>query len=253
MKHNDYSKFQNLTFDKFRELAQNTSLSAYEKIGFPDSYRAGYEEKIFSDISNKLHALTMTGKTILDIGPGCSELPYMLIELCRNQKHSLILIDSDAMLNQLPNEPFITKINACYPQDCDWLFEKYSSKIDAILTYSVFHYIFAEGNIFNFVDKSLSLLSEQGEILIGDIPNISKRKRFFSSTAGIQYHQNFTGTDEIPQIVFNTLDVNSIDDSVLLSVIMRCRNFGFDAYLLPQANDLPMANRREDIYIRRPQ
>src|SRR5256885_8167314 len=31
--------------------------------------------------------------------------------------------------------------------------------------------------------------------LIGDIPNVSQRKRFFSSPAGIKFHQEFTGRD----------------------------------------------------------
>ena len=50
----DYDRFKNLTFERFRELAQDDSLSKYEKIGFPDSYREGMEEKIFADIKGKL-------------------------------------------------------------------------------------------------------------------------------------------------------------------------------------------------------
>ena len=37
-------------------------------------------------------------------------------------------------------------------------------------------------------------------MLLGDIPNASKRKRFFSSPAGVDYHRAFTGQPEaIPQ------------------------------------------------------
>ena len=43
-----------------------------------------------------------------------------------------------------------------------------------------------------------------------------------------------------------------MDDSVVMSVLMRCRNQGFDAYILPQSQSLPMANRREDILVVRP-
>ena len=89
-------------------------------------------------------------------------------------------------------------------------------------------------------------------MLIGDIPNISKRKRFFRSAAGVAYHQAFMKTDEEPVVDFNTIEDGKIDDAVLLSLLLRCRTAGFDAYLLPQASALPMANRREDILIMRP-
>jgi len=41
-------------------------------------------------------------------------------------------------------------------------------------------------------------------------------------------------------------------DSVIMSIILRSRNAGFDAYWLPQAEILPMANRREDVLIIKP-
>ena len=106
--------------------------------------------------------------------------------------------------------------------------------------------------MFGFLDRSFSLLAEGGEMLIGDIPNISKRKRFFSTQSGIKFHQHFTGTDEIPKVRFNTLEAGQMDDAAISSIIMRSRCAGFDAYWLPQADDLPMANRREDVLIRRP-
>ena len=59
-------------------------------------------------------------------------------------------------------------------------------------------------------------------------------------------------TDEIPEVNFNVLEPGQIDDAVILSIIMRCREAGFNAYWLRQADDLPMANRREDILIRKP-
>jgi hypothetical protein len=130
--------------------------------------------------------------------------------------------------------------------------EKFRGQIDAIICYSVLHYIFAESNLFDFLDQSLALLADGGQMLIGDIPNVSKRKRFFSSPAGIQFHQAFTGTAEIPKAEFNSIDQGKMDDSVLLSLLLRARNAGYDAYLLPQPADLPMANRREDLLLFKP-
>jgi hypothetical protein len=246
-----HKRFANLSFEDFKNMAQDDSLSRYEKIGFPDSYRQGKENLIFQDIVEKLPSLLSKKKSVLDVGPGCSELPTMLIDLCRRNHHTLILVDSEEMLSQLPDERFVKKIAGFYPY-CEGLLESYRRKIDVILTYSVLHYVFVESNLWDFLDTSLELLSDGGQMLIGDIPNVSKRKRFFASAAGIRFHRKFTGTREIPEAKFNTVERHHIDDAVVLALLARARNAGFDAYVLPQKEELPMANRREDLLISKP-
>ena len=49
-----------------------------------------------------------------------------------------------------------------------------------------------------------------------------------------------------------SIDQGKIDDSVLIGLVLRARAAGFDAYLVPQPETLPMANRREDLVIRKP-
>jgi hypothetical protein len=247
----NYQEFANLTFDDFRRRALDSSLSRHHKIGFPNSYLEGKEEAIFDDIKSKLTSLHGRNKTVIGIGPGCSLLPLMLVDLCRQRGHSLSLVDSEEMLSQLPDEPFLKKIAGHFPQ-CPGLADEFNGRIDAILTYSVLHYVFAESNLWDFFDQCLALLAPSGEMLIGDVPNISKRKRFFSSAAGVKFHQEFTQTQEVPEVVFNQIESRQIDDAVIFSLLMRARQQGFDAYVLPQRDDLPMANRREDILIRRP-
>ncbi|MEO1287411.1 MAG: SAM-dependent methyltransferase, partial [Chloroflexota bacterium] len=111
------------------------------------------------------------------------------------------------------------------------------------------HYIFEEGNIYDFLDQSLSLLNNGGHMLIGDIPNISKRKRFFSSETGIAFHKDFMKTDKPPIVSYDQVEFTKIDDGVLFGLMLRARTQGFDSYLLPQPDSLPMANRREDLLI----
>ncbi len=246
-----YRRFANLTFDDYRKLAQDASLSKLEKSGGPDSYRQGKVEPIFQSIVANLPLLNTTRKVVLEVGPGCSDLPNMMINLCREQGHMLLLVDSAEMLAHLPDDDFIQKFPAYYPQ-CEALFTEFTAKVDVILTYSVLHGVFIDGNVWDFLDRSLELLAEGGQMLIGDIPNISMRRRFFSSANGVKFHQQFMKTDALPEVRFNTLDRHKIDDSVILSLLSRARSQGFDAYVLPQHPDLPMANRREDIIIRRP-
>lgn len=245
-------RFKSLDFDQFRTMATDPNLSCYEKIGFPDSYRSSYEKNIFDDICSKLPALSDTNKLVLDIGPGCSDLPKMILNLCSLKLHTLLVADSEEMLNHLPAEPFIHKFPGRFPQQTPEIFSSFENKVDVIICYSVFHYIFVEDNLFNFLDKCLSLLAPQGSFLLGDIPNISKRKRFFVSEQGKEFHKAFTGENEDPVVNFNCMESGQIDDAVIFSILMRCRQCGFDAYLLPQNDNLPMANRREDILIRKP-
>jgi hypothetical protein len=247
----DFDKYRRLTYDDFRKLAGDDNLSQYEKIGFPDEYRKGHEEDIFSDIKSKLHCLEETGKVIADIGCGCSDLAHLMIENCGIRESTLILVDCEEMLSLLPDRDFIRKFPGRFPH-CPELFDEFTGVVDGVLIYSVLQSVFLEANIFDFLDNACTLLKDGGEILIGDIPNISKRKRFFSSANGIKYHQEFTRTNEIPDVDFTTIEKERIDDGVVLGILARYRGFGFDSYLLPQSEKLTMANRREDILIRKP-
>jgi hypothetical protein len=240
-----------LSFSRFAELATDDRFSKYEKIGFPDSYRKGFEEAIFADICAKLPRLKERELTVLDIGPGCSDLPYMLIELCRTQRHRLCLVDSREMLAQLPDGPFIDKRPGMFPTCRDRLVDLQGG-VDVILCYSVLHYVFVEASVFEFIDLSVELLAPGGEFLIGDIPNVSKRRRFFSSAAGIAFHRSFTATETLPDVQHNAAVPGLIDDAVVMALLTRARAAGADAYVVPQAPALPMANRREDILVRKP-
>lgn len=246
------NSFSHLNYEEFRRLASDPSLSRYERIGFPDSYRKGFEEKIFADIIGKLTNLMFRKKRVLDIGPGCSDLPKLLINKCRNNGHTLWLIDSQEMLIHLPDALFINKISGLYPCNCSEFIDSMRGALDIILCYSVLHYVLIDTAFFRFIDASLSLLAPGGQFLIGDIPNISKRKRFFSSETGVRFHQEFMHTVEHPVVNFNQIEEDQIDDAVIFALLQRARIAGFDAYVLPQNPLLPMANRREDILIIRP-
>ena len=114
------------------------------------------------------------------------------------------------------------------------------------------HYVFVERDVFAFLDRALELLAPGGALLFGDVPNQSMRKRFFSSAAGVLFHQRFTGSQQGPAVEHNVLETGHLDDAVLLALVMRARAAGFNGYLVPQDPRLPMANRREDLLVVRP-
>lgn len=243
------SKLTNLTFEKFRKLAADGALSKYEKIGFFDELRKGKEQKIFDDILVKLPNLSKKNAVVVDIGCGCSDLPFILIEHCRKYKQKLVLIDSQEMLDMLPNEKFITKVAGQFPNELNNFINEYTGKADVIISYSVFHYVFEELPYMAFIDKSLQLLAQGGQFLLGDLPNNTKKNRFFNSESGIEYHQKNNKTNQKPKLSFNSIPHNVIDDGVVFGILQRARLSGFESYVLPQPSSLPMGNRREDILI----
>lgn len=247
----DYKRFENLTYDNFRKMALDSRLSPQERIGFPTEYRTGYERLIFQDLASKLKALRENGRILADIGCGCSPLELMIISRCLQRHSKLLLVDSEEMLSQLPNKNYVEKF-ACRFPECPRLFARYTAKVDGIIVYSVLQHVFLESNVFNFIDSACRLLKEGGEMLLGDLPNLSMRKRFFLSPRGKRYHQRFTGRKGLPTAQLRLTQEMKIDDGVIFGILQRYRNSGYHTYLLPQDDRLPMANRREDVLIRKP-
>ena len=244
-----------LDYDSFRALAQNPHLSPHERIGFPPAYREGFETAILADIASKLPMLTQgEGLNVVDIGPGCSTLPRMLIDLCRRRRHRIVLVDSQEMLMQLPDiDAFTFKVAGRFPSNLQTVLEAVGEGgAHAILCYSVMHYLYVDSNLFDVMDATVALLAPGGSALYGDIPNVSKRRRFFSSAAGKALHRRFTGADSDPEVRYNQPLKGKIDDAVLAGCIARAQAAGCDAYLLPQPGTLPMANRRDDLLIQKP-
>jgi 2-polyprenyl-3-methyl-5-hydroxy-6-metoxy-1,4-benzoquinol methylase len=233
------------SFEDFKKRAKDTNLSKWEKIGFPDSYRNGIEQQIFEDIKNKLKL--KEAKDVLDIGCGCSELVEHLIHFCNKQQSSLYLLDSNEMLSNIDNTIFgsnIKLIPGCFP-DKEVKVKLVNESMDAILVYSVLQYVFIGQSIFQFIHECINLLKSGGRLLLGDIPNFQSRERFLASVNGKEFLSNN---------VQNTINLDHtneerIDDSVIMSILLRFRQFGCETYLIPQPGSLPFANRREDILI----
>jgi cyclopropane fatty-acyl-phospholipid synthase-like methyltransferase len=234
-------------YNNFRKLAIESKNSFTEKIGFSQEARDRFEEAILADIVAKL-SLDTGPKIVLDIGCGCGELTERLIELCSTKGHGLVLVDSPEMLSYIKDRDFLHKVPGFFPRNLDQV-HKISQKFDCILTYSVLQYIFLDTNLYCFIDTIMSLLKEGGRALIGDIPNVSMRKRFLSSQAGINYHKRFMKSYEDPIINKYEIEKDLIDDAVLFGIMQRVRHAGFQSYLLPLAENLYYSNRREDLLI----
>ena len=247
----DLSRFAKLTYDDFKRLAGDASLTDAQRIGFPDAYRAGFEAAIVEDIIAKTPPMNDRGGVVIDIGCGASDVPKLLAKHCAQQQHQLVFVDSAEMLKLAPAGAGITHAPGRFPEMPEFL-ETWRGKATAVITYSVLHYVFEGADLFGFLDAACALLTPGGHLLVGDIPNGSKRRRFFASETGVAFHKAFMETEQPPVVEPFMLEPGRIDDGVLLGIVMRYRAAGFDTYLLPQGRSLPLQNRREDLLIVRP-
>jgi 2-polyprenyl-3-methyl-5-hydroxy-6-metoxy-1,4-benzoquinol methylase len=244
------ARFQKLGFGDFRSLARDPTLSEAEKMGFARGHREGFDDAIWTSLLGLLPRLSGASARVLDIGCGCGEIARKLIARAEGSGHRLTMIDHQEMLDLLPTSKAVTPVAGRFPDEMPPSVEE--GGFDVIIAYSVLPLVVIDANPFAFVDAALERLNPGGRLLIGDLPNFSKLRRFLSSSAGADYHRAYMRTDEAPQVPPFAPATDSIDDSMLLGLMMRARLAGFDAYLLPQPPDLAFANRREDLLIERP-
>ncbi|MDZ4816274.1 MAG: methyltransferase domain-containing protein [Verrucomicrobiota bacterium] len=139
-----------------------------------------------------------------------------------------------------------------------WSECKIKTKFDKILIYSVVLCLENYGEVLAFIDKALLHLEVEGSLLVGDIPNSDKMKRFQKSKeyrAIQKRYQNAVKTNKIDEekrdFIFSKAPGSTVefDDANVLQLLKRYRSKGFDVYLLPQSPELPFGCTREDILI----
>lgn len=128
-----------------------------------------------------------------------------------------------------------------------------------ILCYSVLHYLKDSNEVFEFMDKALSLLKPGGTALFGDIPNRSLKERFLQSDAGREFVRKWEALKERDSKQESMYDESlppdpclvHFDDAFVLEILDRYRAREFHSFALPQLPSLPFGHTREDILITR--
>lgn len=139
----------------------------------------------------------------------------------------------------------------------DFLKHKFIDRYDKIIIYSILQGLESNKQIEIFIDKSLKLLREKGKIIIGDIPNLSLKRRFLNSPEGKKFHHNWKKENSLTKkdmefqknVLIGTSLKHKIDDNLIIRIVEKLRKRNLSVYILPQNNNLPFGNTREDILI----
>jgi SAM-dependent methyltransferase len=239
-----------LSFETFGDLGAS-GLSDTEKAGRHRA-QADDEKNIVADVIAKLDL----GPTddLLEIGCGTGTL---LIPLSF-QVASATGIDHENMIAALRRrftEPGLGTVAGNF-LDLD-----VNGDFSKILIYSVLHYMSDEDEVVAFLERAANLLRPGGRLLIGDIPNDDRKRRFAESERGQRFNAEWAArveaqpSDKDAVALFARIGDDdrrvAFNDGVVLRLIDYFRGRGLDAFVVPQPSNLPFCHTREDILIMR--
>jgi 2-polyprenyl-3-methyl-5-hydroxy-6-metoxy-1,4-benzoquinol methylase len=195
--------------------------------------------------------------SFLDIGCGYGYVTDALLTQGKKNSINTTLIDIPEVLDKIKREQLFASntqfIEGNFPNN---LQHPLSEKFDHILIYSVLHCV---NNPELMIEKAVKLLTAGGRLLIGDIPNITKKGRFLASNAGRSFDANYKNIplEDTPLyensddfIEKNKEKLNTmLTDEFASKIFNKYRRLGYNVYLIEQPNSLPFSKSREDILI----
>jgi SAM-dependent methyltransferase len=210
------------------------------------------ERLVLPDVAAKL--AVRPGDELLEIGCGPGRLLIPMSFLVRRA----VGIDHPDVIARLKAafpSPELTTIGANFLDYRPGPGEAY----DKILIYSVVSSLADAAEAFAFVEKAMGLLKPGGRLLVGDIANVDRKRRFLATRFGQEFDRRWkeqqraagavpaeSERDRLWQPDHSAFDP---DDAFVCELLRRARGHGFDAYCLPQVPELPYGQTREDVLI----
>ena len=234
------------SFENYARISEIQTVSHTEVAGRYD-FQASAQRRIIIDVMTKLEL--SADDVLLEVGCGPGNLLLPLSHMTARA----VGIDNAGSLQRLAaraGEPACVEALAG-----DFMtMELPSTRFSKILIYSVIQYMSSEASALAFVRRAFDLLKPGGRLLVGDLPNRDKKRRFSSSSAGAiataEWQKLLSTTARHPMAALPEDDcMVQVDDAFVLSLMRFTRESGFESYLLSQPADLPFGNSREDLLV----
>jgi 2-polyprenyl-3-methyl-5-hydroxy-6-metoxy-1,4-benzoquinol methylase len=233
-------------FDAYGALARagvsTTQMSGRYEI------QAAAERRIIDDVKRKLSV--DVGDRLLEVGCGPGNL---LIPLAFATQEAVGVDHPDviAQARRIFSDPRVKWVAGQFPD------VEISGLFDCVLAYSVIQCLRSFDDVLAFIEAGAMLLKPGGRMLIADVPNKDKKKRFSESEAGRAFEADWRRSVELdssaPVNVFDdAVGVGALDDAGVLRIVAKFRAMDFHAYILPQPPELPFGRTRDDVLIVRP-
>lgn len=213
-------------------------------------FQRNEEKKILPEIIKNLN-LNKKDK-LIDIGCGSGNITMHISK----KVNTVTAVDFPKILDALKARSIKKNIRNINYIPGNFLNLKIQKKFNKILAYSVIHYMRDINQLKVLIRKILKITLPSGKILLGEVPNISMKKRFLNSKIGKKIDQRFkVDVERLNKKYPNSMNLNNkfirIGDKDLSSIIFYCNKLGADAYILPIENGLPFCNSRVNILIKK--
>jgi len=222
------------------------------------------EIALWADIHTKLRL--GSGLRVLDVGCGCGHIARNWEKMVREEGVVAVLVDIAPVIDQcaldldlksLPHGSLSLRAGF-FPKALDE--ERLAIKYDRILCYSVLHYCEDPALL---IHQAYELLAPGGRLLIGDIPNLSRKGRFLSTKYGHAFNALYKNVpaSSLPRFInhqsytedyMKSTPKPYLNDEFLESQIHKYREAGADAFILEQPQQLVYSLTREDLLIVKP-
>ncbi|MGH1403784.1 MAG: class I SAM-dependent methyltransferase [Alphaproteobacteria bacterium] len=234
-------------YDTYGRMAQSTEVSSVTQNG---RYKAQQDAELHvpDDVIRKLQPTSQDHFLDVGCGLGLNLRPVsQMVETATGCDHPNVI----AKLKQASPDIQADLVGG------NFLELDFAQKYTKILAYSVVPALPDMDTVYAFIDKTLSILDPAGRVLLGDLANVDKKKRFLDSTRGQVFQKKWeelsSGQQQDDDIsVFQTEQDRAavvMNDAVIFDLVGHIRKQGFHAYIVDQPQNLPFGNTREDIVI----
>lgn len=206
------------------------------------------EKYIPGDVFSKLPV--KPEDNFLDVGCGMGLNLRQAVEYTKNCS----ACDHENVIGRIETDPAFSDVTF---YGGDFLSLDIQEKFSKILIYGVVPALPDEDVLFSFIEKGVSLMKEDGLLLVGDFANIDKKRRFLQSEKGKKFQEEWEkqcaslDQDNPTSQFVSPQDAQavSITDEMMFDILRTYRKRGFDVYILNQKQNLPFGHTREDILI----